>query len=44
VQVDLTDRLKAVGTVSTGANAAVTQGAKQRETGSSIGLTYQFEY
>ena len=44
VQVDLTDRLKAVGTVNAGNNAAITQGAKQRETGSSIGLTYEFEY
>ena len=44
VQVDLTDRLKAVGTVNAGTNAAITQGSKQRETGSSIGLTYEFEY
>ena len=44
VQVDLTDQLKVVGTVSAGANAAVTQGSKQRETGSSIGLSYEFEY
>jgi translocation and assembly module TamB len=44
VQVDLTNRLKIVGSVNTGANTTVTQGAKQRETGSSIGLSYQFEY
>jgi len=44
VQVDLTDRLKVVGTVSAGANAAVTQGSKQQETGSRIGLSYEFEY
>jgi translocation and assembly module TamB len=44
VQVDLTDRLKVVGSVSAGANAAVTQGSKQRETGSSVGLSYEFEY
>src|SRR5687767_1396023 len=44
VPVLLTDRLKAVGTVNAGANAAVTQGSKQQETGSSIGLSYEFEY
>jgi translocation and assembly module TamB len=44
VQVDLTDKLKVVGTVNTGASTTVTQGAKQRESGSSIGLSYQFEY
>ena len=44
MQVDLTDKLKVVGTVNTGASATVTQGAKQRESGSSIGLSYQFEY
>jgi translocation and assembly module TamB len=44
VQVDLTDRLKVVGTASASPNAAVTQGSKQRETGSSVGLSYEFEY
>jgi translocation and assembly module TamB len=44
VQVDLTDRLKVFGTVNTGANTTVTQGAKQRESGNSIGLSYQFDY
>jgi translocation and assembly module TamB len=44
VQVELANRLKLFGTVNTGTNAAVTQGAKQRESGSSIGLSYEFEY
>ena len=44
VQVDLTKRLKAVGTVASGSDAAVTQGANQRESGTSLGLSYQFEY
>ena len=44
VQVDLTNRLKVFGTVAGGGSAAVTQGAKQQETGSSVGLSYQFEY
>jgi translocation and assembly module TamB len=44
VQINLTDKLKLLGTVNTGANANVTQGSKQRETGSSIGLSYEFEY
>ena len=44
VQVDITNRLRLVGTVNSGANAAVTQGSKQRESGSSIGLSYEFEY
>jgi translocation and assembly module TamB len=44
VQVDLTDRLKVFGTVAAGSTAAVTQGATQQDTGSSIGLSFQFEY
>jgi translocation and assembly module TamB len=44
VQVELRNRLKIIGTVNTGGDAAVTQGAKQRESGSSIGLSYEFEY
>jgi translocation and assembly module TamB len=44
VQVDLTNQLKVVGTVTTGTSAAVTQGSKQREAGNSLGLSYQFEY
>jgi translocation and assembly module TamB len=44
VQVELRNRLKIVGTVNTGSSAAVAQGAKQRESGSSIGLSYEFEY
>lgn len=44
VQVELRNRLKVVGTVNSGANAAISQGSKQRETGSSIGLSYEFEY
>ena len=44
VQVDLTRNLKAQATVNTGANATITKGSAQRDTGSSIGLSYQFEY
>jgi translocation and assembly module TamB len=44
VEVDLTDRLKAFGTVNTGSSAAVTQGSKQQDQGSSVGLSFQFEY
>jgi translocation and assembly module TamB len=42
VQVDLTRGLKAQATVTTGANAQATKGAKDR--GNSIGLSYQFDY
>ena len=44
VQVDLTRRLKVFGTVNAGSNAAVTQGSKQQDSGTSVGLSWQFEY
>ena len=44
VQIDLTKSLKAKATVATGTNATVTQGAQQLDSGSSIGLSWQFEY
>jgi translocation and assembly module TamB len=44
VQVDLTRRLKAQATVNTGTSANVTGSAAQVDRGSSIGLTYQFDY
>jgi translocation and assembly module TamB len=44
VQVDLTKNLKAKATVNTGTNAASTQGAAVQILGSSVGLSYQFEY
>jgi translocation and assembly module TamB len=44
VQVDLTKNLKAKATVATGNNATVTQGAQQQDQGSSVGLSWQFEY
>ncbi len=44
VQVDLTRRLKVFGTVNAGSNAAVTQGSKQQDSGTSVGLSFQFEY
>jgi translocation and assembly module TamB len=43
-QIDLTDNLKAKATVNIGTNATVTQGSAQQELGSSVGLSYQFEY
>jgi hypothetical protein len=42
--VDLTRRLKAQATVNTGTSANVTGSAAQVDRGSSIGLTYQFDY
>jgi len=44
VQVDLTRRLKAQATVNTGTTANVTGNAAQVDRGSSIGLSYQFDY
>ncbi len=44
VQVDITRRLKAQATVNTGTSADVTGNAAQVDRGSSIGLSYQFEY
>jgi translocation and assembly module TamB len=45
VQIDLTKNLKAQATVSTGASATATKGATAAEdNGSSIGLSYQFNY
>jgi translocation and assembly module TamB len=44
VQVDITRRLKAQATLSAGATAPTTQGNALQDNGSSIGLSYQFEY
>lgn len=44
VQVDITRRLKAQATLSAGASTATTQGNALQDNGSSIGLSYQFEY
>ncbi len=44
VQVDLTERLKAQAIVNTGTPANVTGSAAQVDRGSSIGLSYQFDY
>jgi hypothetical protein len=42
--VDITGRLKAQATVITGTPPNVTGSAAQVDRGSSIGLTYQFDY
>ena len=44
VQIDLTRNLKAEATISAGTSATATQGAGAQDTGSSLGLSYQFEY
>jgi translocation and assembly module TamB len=44
VQVDITRRLKAQATLSTFASAVPVQGNTLQDNGSSIGLSYQFEY
>jgi translocation and assembly module TamB len=44
VQVDITRRLKAQATLSTGAGAVTAQGNALRDNGSSVGLSYQFQY
>jgi len=44
VQVDITRRLKAQATVNTGTSPDVTGSSAQVDRGSSIGLSYQFEY
>ncbi len=45
VQIDLTKNLKAQATVSAGTSATATQGATAaQDSGSSIGLSYQFDY
>ena len=44
VQVDLTRHLKAQATVAAGTEANATQGSSLQDNGSSVGLSYQFEY
>jgi translocation and assembly module TamB len=44
VQVDLTRQLKAQATLSTGASAVTAPSNTTQDTGSSVGLSYQFEY
>ena len=44
VQVDLTQRLKVQATVNTGTSADVTGSSAQVDKGSSLGLSYQFDY
>ena len=44
VQVDLTRKLKAQATLSTATNATATKGSAAQDNGSSVGLSYQFEY
>ncbi len=44
VQVDITRRLKAQATLSTGAGAVTAQGNALRDNGSNVGLSYQFQY
>jgi translocation and assembly module TamB len=44
VQIDINKNLKAKATVATGTNAATTTNAYQQDPGSSIGLSWQFEY
>jgi translocation and assembly module TamB len=45
VQIDLTRNLKAQATVSAGTSATATQGATAaQDSGSSVGLSYQFDY
>ena len=44
VQVDITRRLKAQATLATGASTVTTQGNALQDNGSSVGLSYQFEY
>ena len=44
LQYDITKRLKAQATMSTINNAVVNQGNAAQDTGSGVGLSYQFEY
>jgi translocation and assembly module TamB len=44
VQVDITRGLKAQATLATGTSANVTKGSALQDNGSSVGLSYQFEY
>lgn len=44
IQVDLTKRLKAQATLSTMTNATATKGNAAQDNGSSVGLSYEFEY
>jgi translocation and assembly module TamB len=44
VQVDLTRKLKAQATLSTMTDATATKGSAAQDNGSSVGLSYQFEY
>lgn len=44
VQVDITRRLKAQATLSTGTTTATAQGNALQDNGSSVGLSYQFNY
>jgi translocation and assembly module TamB len=44
VQVDITRQLKAQATLSTGASSVTAQGNSLQDNGSSVGLSYRFEY
>jgi translocation and assembly module TamB len=44
VEFDITHNLKAQATLSTATNATVTKGNTAQDNGSSVGLSYQFEY
>ncbi|HWA29976.1 MAG TPA: translocation/assembly module TamB domain-containing protein, partial [Rhizomicrobium sp.] len=44
IQVDLTRKLKAQATLSTETNATATKGSAAQDNGSSVGLSYEFEY
>ena len=44
VQVDITRQLKAQATLSTGASTVTAQGNSLQDNGSSVGLSYRFEY
>jgi len=44
VQFDITRRLKAQATINTGATTAPVQGNTLQDNGSSVGLSYQFDY
>jgi translocation and assembly module TamB len=44
IQLDITKRLKAQATLSTMTNATATKGNAAQDNGSSVGLSYEFEY
>jgi translocation and assembly module TamB len=44
IEFDITHSLKAQATLSTTTNATVTKGNTAQDNGSSVGLSYQFEY